>query len=53
MSQTGITSSEGIAYQMTVDVAFPSQMTETVSAEEMLNAVRCLMKETHGAHQRS
>ena len=42
--QTGITSSEGIAYQMTVDVTFPSQMTETVSAEEMLNAVRCLME---------
>jgi hypothetical protein len=29
---------------MTVDVTFPSQMTETVSAEEMLNAVRCLME---------
>jgi hypothetical protein len=29
---------------MTVDFAFPSQMTETVSAEEMLNAVRFLME---------
>ena len=29
---------------MTVDVTFPSQMTETVSAEEMLNTVRCLME---------
>jgi hypothetical protein len=42
--QTGITSSEGIAYQMKVDVEFPSQMTETVSAEEMLNAVTCFME---------
>ena len=42
--QTGITSSEGIAYQMQVDVEFPSQMTETVSAEEMWNAVTCLME---------
>jgi hypothetical protein len=29
---------------MKVDVEFPSQMTETVSAEEMLNAVTCLME---------
>ena len=42
--QTGITSSEGIAYQMKVDVEFSSQMTETVSAEEMLNAFTCLME---------
>jgi hypothetical protein len=42
--QTGTTSSEGIPYQMKVDVEFPSQMTETVSAEEMLNAVTCLME---------
>ena len=41
--QTGITSSEGIAYQMKVDVTLPSQMTETVYGEEMLNAVTCLM----------
>jgi hypothetical protein len=29
---------------MKVDVEFSSQMTETVSAEEMLNAVTCLME---------
>jgi hypothetical protein len=29
---------------MKVDVEFPLQMTETVSAEEMLNAVTCLME---------
>ena len=28
---------------MKVDVTLPSQMTETVSGEEMLNAVTCLM----------
>lgn len=42
--QTGITSSEWIAYQMKVDVVFPSQMTATVSGEEMLSAVTCLME---------
>jgi hypothetical protein len=29
---------------MTVDVEFPLQMTETMAAEEMLNAVTCLME---------
>jgi hypothetical protein len=51
--QTGITSSEGIAYQMKFDVEFPSQMTETCLLKKCWTLLHASWKETHGADQRS